>query len=85
MTNEFGTVLLCTGAVAVNFVYNIRHDKDIFVPLLAGGLFTTACVFIGELEPAIGTALAGVFFLSVFLTRGTEIINFTSTLVKETG
>ncbi len=84
MASEFAPVMLCGGAITVNFVYNIRKGNDVFVPLLAGGLFTTACVLVSSVEPAIGTALAGVFFLSVFLARGTEFIDFATSLTKAT-
>lgn len=84
MTNEFAPVMLCAGAVGVNFVYNIRKGHDVFVPLLAGGLFTTVCVILADVEPAIGTALAAVFFLSVFLARGTEIIDVMTSITKAT-
>jgi hypothetical protein len=84
MASEFGPVMLCTGAMAVNVVYDIRKGHDPFVPLLAGGLFTTVCVILADVEPAIGTALAGVYFLSVFLAHGTEIIDVLSTITKET-
>lgn len=82
--SEFAPVMLCSGAIAVNFVYNIRKGNDVFLPLLAGGLFTTVCVIVADVEPAIGTALAGVFFLSVFLARGTEFIDFAESLTKAT-
>lgn len=82
MSSEFAPVMLCTGAIAINFVYNVRKSNDVFVPLLAGGLFTTVCVVLADVEPAIGTALAAVFFLSVFLARGEEFINVFESLTK---
>lgn len=81
-TSQFAPIMLCSGAIGVNFIYNIRKSNDVFVPLLAGGVFTTACVIVSSVEPAIGTALAGVFFLSVFLARGDETINFIESLTK---
>lgn len=74
MASEFGAVMLCGSAVTVNLVYDIRKSIDPFQPLLAGLVFTGVCVVLAQWEPALGTALAGVFFLSVFLTRGEEII-----------
>lgn len=84
MSSEFAPAMLCSGAIGINFVYNIRRGNDVFVPLLAGGVFLTACVLVSSVEPAIGTALAGVFFLSVFLARGEEVINVAQSLSKAT-
>jgi hypothetical protein len=84
MASEFAPVMLCSGAIGINFVYNIRKGNDVFVPLLAGGVFTTACVLVSSVEPAIGTALAGIFFLSVFLARGEEFIDFAASLTGTT-
>lgn len=84
MSSEFAPVMLCAGAIGINFVYNIRKGHDPFVPLLAGGLFATVCVIVTDVEPAIGVALAAVFFLSVFLARGGEIVDVANSLTKAT-
>jgi hypothetical protein len=76
VSQESSALTLSLAAVGVSMVYQVRHGEDPVPVLVFGGLWTTAVVGISAVNPDVGTALAAVFFLGMFLTRGEGIIDW---------
>jgi hypothetical protein len=80
--SDFGTVGMAGTAVAINTVYTLQHGRDPFPVLFAGALFTGAVVLVSAGTPELGTALAGLFLLATFLTRGETFMTWLTDLLK---
>lgn len=69
------TSLIVAGA-GINFAYAARKHQDYFPGLLAAGMLSIACAFVGDaMSPGLGTALAALFLLTSLLTHGSDVIS----------
>lgn len=71
---------LAAAGVGVSVVYQVQHDNDPIPVLVVGSIWVGVVVGVASVNPDLGNALAAVFFLGMFLSRGDGIINFVSDL-----
>lgn len=67
------TSMVLAGA-GVNFAFAVSRHQDFFPGLLAAGMLAIACSWAGDLDPALGTALAALYLLTSVLLHGTVVI-----------
>lgn len=83
--SDTGTALtLSLAAVGVSMFYQVRQDNDPIPVMVIGGILTTVVVGVASVNAELGTTFAAVFFLAMFLSRGSEIINWSTSFVDGT-
>lgn len=78
--SSFGVITMTGSAIAVNAIYQIRHDRDPYPVVFIGGLVMGSFVLIGTGYPELGTALAAVYLLSVLVSRGEDTFSLAGDL-----
>lgn len=82
MSSTGGALTLCACAVGVSMFYQVRNDRDPIPVMVIGGILTTVVVGIASVNEELGTTFAAVYFLAMFLSRGSEIIDWTTGIVN---
>ena len=71
MTDSTSLVLAGAG---VNFAFAVSRHQDYFPGLLAAGMLAIGCAWVGDIAPALATALAALYLLTSLLLHGTVVI-----------
>jgi len=60
----------------------VAQKRDPFPTIFAGTLFMGGCLIVGGFNTELGTALAALYLLSTFITRGDYFIKFLENLTN---
>lgn len=78
MVTQLGVVGMCMTGVGIIAVDNIRKGHDPFPQLMVGGIFTTGCSLISEVNMGIAGGIAVTFLTATLVlhsSSATDVLN----------
>lgn len=75
MANEFGTVGLTSGAIALNAIKSVEAKRDPFPVIFSGAVLLVVFVVLGGFRPRLGMAAAAVFFVASAIDSGQAVVS----------